>query len=766
MRRVLRVSLALIVVAIGVLAWRLFATLPHTSGTLAMPGLQAPVTVARDDHGIPTISAANSHDAYAALGFVHAQDRFWQMETQRRAGAGRLSEVVGPEGLPVDRMARVLGLYRLAEASLSHLRPEVREALQAYADGVNAWLADAVLPPEALVLRHRPEPWRLADTLVWGRIMALQLAGNWSDELELQQVLQRLPADKARMLWLSEPADGLTTVSLDASRARAMLAAIPPLFRFHLASNVWAVAGSRSVSGKPILANDPHLEFSAPILWYLATVQAPGLYVSGATIPGVPFHMIGHNRRVAWGITTTHADMMDLFIEREAGDGRYETPTGPQPYETRQETILVRGSEPVVLTVRTSRHGPIVSDLIDPQGQILALASATLLPDDTTVQAFHDLNRAADWPEFREALRGFHAPMLNIAVADTAGRIGFMAAGRIPIRRAGDGTIPHTGWQGAFDWIGWVAFDDLPTVTDPPSGTIVNANNRVAPSGYPHLIAAQWEEPFRAQRILEMLERPGPHDAAVSQAMQHDEVTPLAAAFRPVLEGLSPEGEAARAARDRLLAWDGRMARDLAEPLIFDTWLRQLQQELIGDDLGDLAQTFDQPRPYFLLAALRGEGGWCEDRRTEDAESCRELAGRAFADTVEELVQRLGDDPDRWRWGQVHRARFDNAVLGRLPLVGQWASLSISSDGGDFTVNRGTVGGDDDDPWAHVHGAGLRAVYDLAQPDASRFILATGQSGNPLSSHYADQLEPWRDGALLAIGPGAPVAQLLRLEPR
>ena len=465
----LALALVLCTGGVGLLLW-LRASLPRLDGRLALPGLHGTVTVARDAFGIPRISAGDEHDGYFALGFVHAQDRLWQMEAQRRVGAGRLAELVGEPGLPSDRFMRTLGLYRLAEATYRDLDPPVRAAIDAYGEGVNAWLStrDRPLPPEFQLLGATPEAWRPADTLVWGKLMALQLAGNWRDELLRARLAARLPPERMRVLWPEGAAAEGPTIQGLGDTAGALLAGLPEVVMPRLASNIWVVSGALSETGKPILANDPHLALQAPILWYLATLSVPGLEVSGATVPGVPFHLMGHNRGMAWGFTTTSSDTMDLFIERLEGADAYLTPDGPQPLETRPETIRVKDRPDVVITVRTTRHGPLVTDaLTQPPPLPMALAAAALAPGDRTVQAMWKLNRATGWDEFVAAMADFHAPQQNVAMAAIDGTIGIYSPGRVPIRRQGDGTVPRPGWTGEFDWTGWIPFDQLPHARDP-----------------------------------------------------------------------------------------------------------------------------------------------------------------------------------------------------------------------------------------------------------------------------------------------------------
>lgn len=741
-------AVALLVIALaGGFLW-LRGSLPQVDGTLRVAGLDERVTVTRDAHGIPRIVAASEHDAYFALGFVHAQDRLWQMEMQRRAGAGRLSEMFGPSSLGTDRFIRTLGIYDLAERSYEHMTPEARAALDAYAAGVNAWIDGhgGALPPEFVLLRHRPEPWRPADSLVWARLMALQLSGNWQEDLLRARVAARLPAERLRTLWPPYPADAPTTVVRDET-AQAMLAATPDILQPRLASNVWAISGEHTATGKPVLANDPHLEFEAPILWYLAIIETPNLTLSGATVPGVPFHLLGHNGSIAWGITTTHSDTVDLFVEEETGAGFYRTPDGKAAFETRVETILVKDDDPVTITVRQTRHGPVISDVLGDRadGLILALAATALDAEDVTAQAFYNMHRARDWPAFVEALRDFGTPQQNVAYADKDGNIGFYVPGRVPVRRAGDGTVPAPGGTGEYDWVGWVPFEELPRIENPANGLIVNANNKVVADGYKHFLSAQWPAPYRAFRITELLAGQSRHEIGDSARIQADVVSLMERDLLARLEKVVAKDPRAAKAFEMLRDWNRSWHRDRPEPLIMAAWLVEIQQELLDGAVGELKASFPVPRPLFLAAALSGEDGWCPD-------SCGANLSTSLDKALDKLAAAYGNDMKTWRWGDAHQATFEHRFFRHIPVLKDLSRITIATDGGDFTVNRGTfIPAEGRPPFAHVHGAGYRAIYDLADLDNSLFIIATGQSGNLLSGHYRDLVEEWRDGRYLTL---------------
>lgn len=739
------------------------SSLPRIEGRIPVTGLQLPATVARDHYGVPRISTRTVRDAYFTLGWVHAQDRIWQMEFQRRVGAGRLSELVGDKGLANDRFMRTLGLHRLAEQGFDLLDKPTRDALVAYSEGVNSWL-DAHrhrLPLEFLLLGATPEPWTPADSLVWGRLMALQLTGDWRADLLRDKLADRLPPARIAELWPQE--DGPVTVPTGRRAADGLLDVVPEQARPRLASNVWAVNGKRTASGKPLLANDPHLGFQAPVLWYLASIEAPGLSVAGATVPGVPFHLIGHNQRIAWGTTTTHADTVDLFVETDLGDGTYATPDGPKPFAVREEIIRVKGGDDVVLTVRESRHGPVIGDLLpgtrDP-GRAVAFRATALEPADLTAQALHRMNRAVDWKGFLGALSDFHAPVQNFAYADTAGTIGFATAGRVPVRASGDGGLPVSAGEG--EWTGWIPWERMPRLVDPKSGQVVNANNRVVGPGYPHLISAHWPEGFRAARIAALLEGREGLTVEDMAAMQMDDLSLAAVVLKELVADIEPGSALARDALRLVKAWGGRMDRDRPEPLVFNAWMERLWRNVFADELGGDFAAYGGPRPVVLANALTVDRHWCDDVATAEAESCAVQAARALEAAVDELAARHGPAVERWRWGDVHRAVFAHPVLSQVPLLGRWARVSVPMSGDDFTVNRGTFA---PGSFTQVHGAGLRAVYDLADLSRSRFTLAVGQSGNLLSRHFGDTTGLWQANDGLLLGGRQPETAVLTLEP-
>lgn len=747
-------------------------SVPNYSGEDRIPQLGGSVTVIRDGNAIPHIFADNALDAYRALGYLHAQDRFFQMEMARRIGTGQLSELIGATGLRTDRFMRTLEIGQLADAAVANMAPETRAAINAYTEGVNAWIdsPNTGRPPELILLGEQPRPWRAADSAIWGRLMALLLSGNWTDELLRAQLAERLEPQQIDDLWPGEPGDTQTTLAglIEPSKLAALDEAIPEFLFQASASNQWVVNGDRSTTGKPLLANDPHLGFMAPGMWYLARIVTPEFSGAGATLPGQPFFAVGHNSNLAWGFTTTHADTQDLFIERLNPDDekQYLVPGGALPFETRREEISIRfRSEPEIITVRSTRHGPVISDLsesaatVAPAGHVLALAFPALQPDDRTADALYGINRAKTRDELMSALAQFHSPMQNMVYAFTNGDIGFIAPARVPLRKAGDGRLPVAGWTGDYDWEGFIPFAELPQRHNPENGQIANANNRVVGDDYPHLITPDWPEGYRAARISKLLEAKAQHDSNSFAALQNDIVSPAALELLPLLfEHLETSADSiARNTIDLLRSWDGAMDRAQPQPLIFASWLRALGDQLYGDELGPLAPRYGGVRPRVLERMLNDSVQWCDDIETPEAEDCTAAITTSFANTIAGLGERLGDDPTAWRWGDLHVARFEHPVLRRIPILGDLFAVTIATSGGDFTISRGTPRSTKKSPFTHVHGAGLRTIFDLSDLDNSRLMIATGQSGHVRSPFFADTTVGWRDGRYLVLN-GDPAA--------
>ena len=752
-------------VLVAIIIAFIFVTEPTgTGGAASITSLQGKVSVLRDPHGVPHIFAGSRNDAYRALGFVHAQDRFFQMEFARRTAAGRLSEIVGPLGLRSDRFMRTLGIYRLAEASVATLSPDARAAVDAYVDGVNAWLdaPDTRRPAELIALGITPEPWRAADSAAWVRLMALLLAGDWRTEILKAQLSKTLSPQQIRDLWPNDHEDAPTTMAMapDVHRQLAALSSvIPDIFPEASASNEWIVSGSRSISGKPLLANDPHLGLTAPGMWHLSRIVTPGFEASGAAIPGQPFFMVGQNGHLSWGLTTTHADTQDLFVERLAPDApnRYLTPDGSLPFETRMEEIRIRGrGTPEQLQVRTTRHGPVISDIASSAAElagsdsVIALSFAALREDDGTANAIYGMNSATTVAEFRTALRDFHAPMQNVAYAHTDGGFGFVAAGRLPIRPGGPGNLPHAGWTGANDWAGFVPFDDLPQLNNPESGVVINANNRVAPREYPHIVANDWPEGFRAQRISDLLVETPFHSLDSFASIQNDVVSLGALALIGNSTGVLTRADETEVTR-LLQNWDGSMSADLAEPVLYAAFSAALREQLIDDELGGNADRYQGVPVRVLANMVSGNTAWCDDIATAHQESCDAIVRTALTRALGTVGDSQGHDRDAWRWGDSHIASFAHPLLRFAGPLSVLLGPKVATGGGDHTINRGTYRFAGNGRFPHVHGPGLRALFDMAAPGDARYMIAPGQSGKMSSPHFADLAAPWAAGRYIVL---------------
>ena len=746
-------------------------SLPKTDGEVRLAGLSAPVQILRDRYAVPHIFAANEEDAIFALGFVHAQDRLWQMEMNRRIAAGRLAEILGSGALETDRFLRTLGVRRVAEANLRQLDAETQRLLAAYASGVNAFLAtDPVWPLEFWLTGARPEPWTPADSAAWTKMMAWDLGGNWRYELLRMQLAKTLPV--ARIHEFVAPYPGETPPQIAdlkalygaleqdgvqlAEDAAQLLAVAPGEPPDGVGSNNWVVSGERTVSGKPLLANDPHLGLTAPPVWYFAHLSIAGRNVIGATLPGVPAVVLGRNDRIAWGFTNTGPDVQDLYIEKLDAAGRYLAPDGPRPFTVIEETIKVKDAPDETLRVRLSRHGPVISDVSRlaanraPRGHVIAFAWTALLEEDRTLQAAAKIGRATRWAEFLAAARDYQVPQQNMVYADRDGNIGFVAAGRIPVRKPENdlkGLAPAPGWDAKYDWAGWLPFDDLPQQYNPAGGRLWTANEKITPPGYAHFISSEWAAPYRSQRIAELLEARPKHDVASFARMQADVLSGAMRESLPHLLKTQPASERARQALARLAAWDASMAPDRVEPVIAWAWWREFTRALYADELGDAFRSNWTTRAPFVANVLAGQGDharWCDDVRTPAVETCEALLTRSLEAALGDLEQRFGADMTRWRWGEAHHARHEHRPFGRQALLARWFDIRFPTAGDTYTVNVGRSNFNDDaQPFANRHAASLRAIYDLADPEQSLFIHSGGQSGNRLSPHYDAFTRAW-----------------------
>lgn len=727
---VLATVLSSVATGLALLLVVLQSAVPAIDGRLNVVGIDESLTIVRDGNGIPHIFAGSEQDAWFGLGFVHAQDRFTNMEFTRRAGAGRLAEALGEDGVLFDRRFRTIGYAHTARAVTEALDPATLDLLQSYADGVNAALEADHLPVELRLMGVSPEPWTPADSILAIKMMGVLLSHNARDEALRARLLQRLGEDRLRELW-------------------------PPLDRLVPGSNAWAVAGRHSASGKPLLASDPHLRFAAPSIWYLAHLSAPNFSVWGATLPGIAAVPIGRNRKVAWGMTSVYADVQDLFVETQDPDdpNAYLTPDGPAPFGLRQETIGVRGGESIHLSVRSTRHGPVVSELppydFAKPGQVVAFHSEELATTDLTQRAAFRSLRAESAEAFREAMHELQA-IVQIAVhADSDGNIGYLMTGRLPVRASGDGFLPADGTDPGHAWIDQIQGPRLPAEVNPPNGRVASANEFLAPPGYPHFIMRDHPPSYRAERLRELLDSvPAggftPQDFA---AMQGDVVSPAARSLLPYLLAASPfTGPSAEAAQI-LKDWDFRMNPGRPEPLLYSAWHRSLLARLLPSLFGDGGPSL-APMPLLLTDLLTGRTPGCGNSEA----ACQQLVRHALAEAVSNLRRLHGRDHSLMRWDAAAVANHHHRLLGGVPILGRLFNITRPHHGGPFTLRRmESDWSDDEQPFAGIHGAGVRLVHDLNEPTRSWAVLSTGQAGNPLSPWYRDQADSWFAGQLLEL---------------
>jgi penicillin G amidase len=796
LRRVLLGLVLLIILIAGGGYLYLRQSLPQTSGTITVNGISAPIRIVRDADAIPHIFAATRADALYGLGYVHAQDRLWQMEFQRRIGHGRLSEVFGAATLPQDQFLRTVGFGRAANEAWRRLPEDVKKDVNVYVSGVNAFIEThhgRKLPPEFQLLWFEPEPFTGPDVIVWVKMMAWDLSANYSLELMRHDLFAKVGA-RMNDLLPPYPDDALSIVADDAADP----AAVPPA-RHHemsalpanvdtysarlaaslakgnevvrqfllggtnvesVGSNNWVVDGTLTASGKPLLANDPHLGTHIPSLWYLAHMSAGDFDVIGATLPGAPAMAIGRNRFIAWGETNVAADVQDLYAERISADGTTAEFQGRQePIRIIPETIKVSGGAPVTINVRVTRHGPLISDGInavnaasndEPKAaplEPLALRWTALDEEDTTVTSFLRLNDARNWNDFTAAMRLLVTPSQNFVYADVDGHIGYYAPGHIPVRSAGDGSRPVPGWTGKAEWTGWVPFEELPHLFDPPSHAIVTANHRPMPATYPHLIALEFPDPYRAERITDLLKKKAQGWTVDDfSAIQGDTLSLHAQRLMPVLLAHTRTNDNVAPALDILRKWDYNARADSAAEAIFEAWFLRLAPALVGDELGPVARaTYEGRFSYITRFVLNTLGGshteWCDNVTTPQKETCDDSVTTALSDALRDLRTRMGNEPSGWRWDKIHNAVFPHQGLDSVGVLKPILSRAVPNGGDWSTVNVGPVAANALYEQRSV--PGYRQIIDLSPANDSRFLDAVGESGHFLSPHYDDYLADW-----------------------
>lgn len=742
--------------------------LPVTDGELKIKGLRAEVKIFRDRWGVPHIYAANEHDLFMAQGFVQAQDRLWQMETNRRVAAGRLSEIIGPDTIETDRLLRTLGLMRAAQREVATYDETTLDILRAFSSGVNAFIESkkSRLPIEFRLLKVTPEPWRPEHSVAWAKVMALLGSKNWQEEIVRALLTKKLGPEKAgALLGLNRPE---TPTILPPPLAQALLSSMQRLKNSTFlpalggASNNWAVHGSNTATGSPLLANDMHLPVRIPSTWYEMHLAGGDCDVIGLSLPGVPGIIAGHNQNLAWGITFAYTDIQDLFLERLNPDqpGQYFYKGQWVQAQVIRELIKVKGKDkPVVHEIWETRHGPIISPRVT-ETRVLEYALAlkwSAHDPGAMVPAVRCLNLARNWDEFKAAAKIWPEPALNLVYADRQGNIGYVLAGRVPIRSGEHGMGPFPGWTGEHEWTGYLPAKDKPFLFNPARGFVATANNRVAPPDYPYYLSGDYSTGFRAARIEEVLSGKDKVSKADFRALQGDVKCLPAAGFMAAIKGIEVQGAEAQDLLKRLRAWDQVLASDSAGGAIYSVLFYRLMENTFHDELGDLAKRFFgvgfthlEPLTRFvghsrvILQNLMSDPGspWFDNINTPKRENLANILEKSLTETATFLKQKLGPDPSAWRWGRLHQVEFKHPLgkvkpldrifnLGPYEGSGHFATVlqSAVKPGMDFNLNGWTVSN--------------RHIYDLKDWDRSLANIVPGQSGMYGSPHYDDQMELW-----------------------
>lgn len=786
---------------------------PRIEGEIQLEGLSGRVDIYRDSMGIPHIYATTSHDLFFAQGYVHAQDRFWQMDAWRHIGSGTLSEMFGGGQVETDIFLRTLGWRQTAEQEYTALDAEPKAILESYTAGVNAYLEDhdkTALSLEYAILGllspdYTIEPWTPVNSLTWGKAMAWDLRGNMGTEIERAVLLKTLTPEQVSELYPPYPQDHpviVNEVGVNALEVEAQGSALasdlqlstldfePLAERFALldrllgpmgdgiGSNSWAVAGSRTSTGMPLLANDPHLGIQMPSIWYQVHLQCQPVTaacpykVAGFSFAGVPGVVIGHNDRIAWGVTNVGPDVMDLYIERINPDNpdQYEVNGEWVNFETRIETIQVVGGEPVEITVRSTRHGPVISGSYGPlkdentdddaefipfkeragielpEQYVIALQWTALAPS-TPFKAIWGFDKARNWEEFREAARYFHVPAQNLLYADVDGNIGYQMPGDIPVRAGGDGTLPVPGWTDDYEWTGLIPFEDLPYTFNPAEGYIVTANNRVPPFDYPNLITQDWDYGFRAQRIVNMIENaPRKIDVAYMKSMQGDSFDTNGNAYVTLLLQLDELSENESHAQSLLRDWDYQSRADSAAAAVFNAFWRRLLQNTFNDEMpNEDYYPEGGSRWNEIMRHLDDTSVWWDDKTTTDAiETRAQIIRKSFEQGVAEVEKIFGPDPATWNWGDMHAATFRNGTLGESgvsPIESLFNRGPFPTGGGASIVNA--TGWSLSEGYETTSLPSMRMIVDLGNVSNSFTVHTTGQSGHAFHKHYDDMAPLW-----------------------
>ena len=794
-RWLLRLFSGLIVVALLVAGFAYYfvsRSIPDYAASYQIRGLSGPLEIVRTNYDVPHIFGTTDADVFFGLGFAHAQDRLWQMTMLRRTAQGRLSEIFGARTLKIDELLRRLDIYNLAISSVEVQDEATKVALQAYASGVNAWIETVNREslgrgaPEFFLFSPEIAFWQPADSIAIIKLMGLQLSSALESEVLRARTSLILPDSRLRDLLPDDPGQGVAALPPFASlfpevppSHAALQIDLDPLSPFKRrdfagASNAWAEAPGRSAAGGTLLANDPHLGFTAPSIWYLARLELTSGGVIGGTIPGVPVVMVGRSAAMGWALTSSYLDDQDVYIERLNPDNpeEYETPTGYKPFLTKSSIVTIKDAAPVTLRLAWTDNGPVLPgshyDLasITPAGHVVSLAWTLLDGADRSMTSAMRLMQSKSINEAIAAGEMYVAPSQNLTLVDQTG-IALQMIGKMAKRDPGhqtQGRMPSPGWLAVNRWQGSLPYAANPRFLNPAGGILGNTNNKVVDRPFPLHVSYDYGDTERIQRWQRLMQTREVHTRDSFIEAQLDTVSNSARRLLPLIAKdlwftgeAAPEGTEERRRQrtvELLAAWNGEMNEHLPEPLIYAAWMRSLQDRLIRDELGPFADEFPHLTPVFIHRVfddIDGAAIWCDIVQSTVVESCTDIARLALDDALVYLTEAYGPDFASWRWGDAHQATHDHPVLGNIPLLRAFVNIRQSTSGGDDTLLRGRTRGTEPEPFQNVHGAGYRGVYDFADPDSSVFIVSTGQSGHPLSRHYDDLGDLWRRGEYIPM---------------
>lgn len=758
--RVVGITVLILVIvlasAAGYAYWLVSKSAPVVKGEFTIAGLQKPVTVWRDDAGVPHIEAQSEQDLYIAQGYVTAQDRLFQMDLSRRQASGQLSEVVGAKALSRDKFFRSFSLRRAAEISLSAYSEQSIKVLEWYAQGVNEYIKQAKeshsLPIEFTLMGYEPSEWVPMDSLTIGKFMAYDLGGRWEGQAFRYAMAQQLPQEKLQSLMPTYPEDGATIIQAlkDHPADVRELAAAAVLPNPWNGSNNWVVSGAKSASGSPLLANDPHLGLATPSIWYETHLSAPELSVSGVIFAGVPGIILGHNDTIAWGVTNLGPDVQDLYIEKRNPDNphQFEYMGKWEDAKVYKEEIKVKGEAPVPYEVVVTRHGPVISEFAKDQQKDTVLAMRwTALEATTELEAIQMFAKSRNWDEFKKSLEYFEAPAQNFVFASKDGTIAYRGNGKIPIRKKGDGSVPVPGWTDEYEWTGFIPWDELPTAVNPKEGFIATANNKVTPDDYPYHLTGTWAQPYRQERIHQVLSSKEKLTVEDMQELQLDRSNLHAEEFVEDLAAKIEKSPELRPVDQEVLGllkkWNKANDADQAAPLAYELWIQKFDDVLfkpvIGDEYMKLFNNKSTVKDEILRKALRGE----KEPWVDDAGGLEKAAVQALQLAVDEAVKLQGKKPAQWQWGNFHRVQFPHNLSAVKPLHLIFNPKASAFGGGRVTVGAAgwnSATGEVD------HGAPWRTVIDMSDPLRSYNVVGPGQSGHVMSPWYDDQIDDWVNG--------------------